>query len=251
MIVVDNNYESEYLVWLASIATKEEMLIEIEKIIDYENSEEVLKKILDGLLSELETIDSLLQEEVDEYLLENKKQIVTKMTILKESLDKYRAKHQHEQELEMFGSSMTLFATNKYGNIMIENDLRRIESNTDANTYNTFIELIKQLVQGKDNFGFETQKPLTNNQKLKGIYEKKDYQARVIYRYVGDYTVIIGAFLKKTTVGKKEQELLINYKSASQNYVDMLENGTLNLLDAMEISKRFYEEKIMGDINEK
>lgn len=50
---------------------------------------------------------------------------------------------------------------------------------------------------------------------------------------------------------KKEQELLINYKSASQKYVDMLENGTLNLLDAMEISKRFYEEKIMGDINEK
>ncbi len=246
---MNDNYEHQYLMWLSTTASEEELKEEINKIIDLENNGDVINRILDSLFEEIKTIDLLMKSENDEeeiiYLNNNKIEIESKINLLKKLLEKYNKKQQYEEYLENFGASGVLFATNEYGNFIIENDLKWLYNNVDESTYNSFIELIEELVSGENDFNITKQKPLSENKKLKGLYEKKNYQARVIYRYVKDKIVIVGALLKKEDNELKDRNFWINCKVKSQNYVDKIENNCVDINEAIEESKKFYNDKIL------
>lgn len=81
------------------------------------------------------------------------------------------------------------------------------------------------LIDGYSEFHQEKQKPLIGIKELKKLYELKDYQARLLYRYAGDYIVIVGATLKKSDFDTKNKMFYINCKKQSNNYVKTVEKG--------------------------
>ena len=57
---MDNNAEEQYLRWVNTISKKEELEKEIEAIIDRENSDDTINKIIDSLLEEITIIDEIM-----------------------------------------------------------------------------------------------------------------------------------------------------------------------------------------------
>lgn len=201
---------------------------------------------------EVEEIDFLLAEATPEevaILERDKKGIKKKQEIINNEIKRYNDSRNRELNLELLGAKMgVLFAINKYGNIMIEKDLKKIKSNTDERVYNSFLNLIYELITGEDNFNDIKQKPIqSDNNALKGIYEKKDYQSRVIYRYAGDYIVVIGAAIKKTDLNSKYRSFCINAKEKSDPYVEKIKNSSINIDDLSKQSLEFYNKIFVND----
>lgn len=245
---MDNNAEEQYLKWVNTISKKEELEKEIEAIIDRENSDDTINKIIDSLLEEITIIDEIIPEankEELEILEEDKKQITEKILVIKNCLTDYKNKCEKEKEFEKFGVSSVLFATNAYGNIMIKNDLKKIKKNCEKKVYLSFIELISQLIDDIKLFISTKQKPIqSDSDQIKGLYEMKDYQARVIYRYAGDSIVIVGATLKKENIDSKYRKFCINAKEQSNKYVEAIEKKEVNIKHLKDQSTKFYEEFI-------
>lgn len=225
--------EEQYLIWLASLTSKEEILNEINAIIDYEQNSITLEKIINSLLEELTIINSLAKEasiEELKILEEDKNNITEKITIVKKELEKYEEKRKKEELLEQLGTTNVLFAKNKYGNFLIENDLKKIQNNSSPETYQSFINMIYQLINNQKNFNETKQKQTqSKSDKIKGVYELKIFQSRLLYRYTKNYIIIIGATIKKTDIDKKYREFCINKKEQSDNFVEKVEKNLINI----------------------
>lgn len=243
--MLNNSYEKDYLNWFCYIATNEEVETEIKAIIDREKNVETLEKILNKLSDEIIQINDLISmadEEDKKELLEDKKKLEAKKEIFRNQIDEYNKVRYKEEYLEEFGASGVLFATNSYGNIMIEKDLKWIKNNCEEEVYKSFINLINMLVQNKKGFKETEQKPIqTDNDAIKGLYELKDYQSRIIYRYEKDYIVIIGATIKKTDLDNKYRKFCVNCKVQSEDYIRNINKGLVNVDELIEQSINFFE----------
>lgn len=238
-----------YFDWLLSLSTIENVKEEIESIIDKENNSETIKNIISALDNEISACNTLLEEDNDESIKEEKNSIIEKKNILLEVIADYDKKKKNEVKLEEIGASGVLFARNKYGNIMVENDLKTIKKQSSKDVYNWFIKLIEDLMQNKKTFVGTRQKGLTGDSNLKGLYEMKNFQARLLYRYAGDKVVIIGAAIKKTDMDNKYRNFCINAKEQSNGYVELIEKNMLNIEDEETFSTDYYislvdEEKV-------
>ena len=106
---------------------------------------------------------------------------------------------------------------------MIERDLKNLKRNVDKETYQSYLDLLEKLKNNPKNFKDEQQKSISNgNDKIKGLYELKDYQARIYYRYVGEDIVVIGALSKKADWDRATRNSVENMYSHSESYVTRL-----------------------------
>lgn len=239
-----DNYEEQYFTWLSIQASNEEFFNEIVAIINKETCEEIMYKVSKSLNKELLEIEELIElATLDELsgLLEIKENLNQKKKMLTNIVNEYTAKQNHYKDLEKFGASGVLFATNSYGNIMIENDLEKIRNSSEPKVYDSFIELIELLVENEKSFISKLQKPVQKDSEIiKDLFALKDFQARLIYRYEKDYIVIIGVTLKKTTLDQKYRRFCVNCKVQSDDYVNKIRDGKSNIDDLIKQSTEYF-----------
>lgn len=139
-----------------------------------------------------------------------------------------------------------LFATNAYGTVMVERDLSWLKRHVDLKTYDSYLELIGKLENGEETFIPTRQRQLIDQ--FKDLYEVKDYQSRVYYRYVEDYIIIIGAMSKKDDFSKSDRTALEAMQKNSEPYVTTIrqmvksgENMTGIEQTNLEILHRLYD----------
>lgn len=253
--VCDMSYASkQYLTWLVVHADKEEFQNELLAIIDRELNEETLEEIKNAIYEEISVLDELISisgKDVDYNDLLNSKQILfEKIDILTKILQDYESKKIYEANLEEFGCSGVLFATNNYGNFMVEGDLKKLKSSSENSVYLDAIDLINRLCEGFSEFNEDKQKPVgSDNKSIKGIYELKNFQLRLLYRYVVGYKVVIGVYLKKTTLDNKYRQFVVNVKYQSQQFCDMIEKQQIDINSIIGESIEFYETLINQERN--
>ena len=205
----------EYYTWLALDATDEEFEKEISSVIERPRNEWIVAQIDKGLRENMEVMKELTtsgDEEDAEIAREIAAQISVRLGLLRAMIDSYRDNANLAQELEDDpGEVKVVFARNTYDNIMCRKDFEDIESYGDDN-FDSLMGFLYRLYAGDTDFNSEKQRPLSSSAKLKGIYELKDYQIRLIYMREGEYTVVIGAVVKKDDNDKRYRSSLENMK---------------------------------------
>lgn len=242
--IMNNESSKQYLLWLVRCATEEEFYQEILAVIKRENSSGVINDFIEQIKLEIKEIDELigLAKTIDEAVPLNKakEDLLYKSKIISQALNEYELQINHEKKLEKFGCSGVLFAKNKYGNFMIDGDLKKLKSTVESQIYQDAIELIRKVSEDYDLFNKTLQKPLSGDSNLKGIYELKDFQLRLLYRYVGDFKVIIGIYLKKTDYDSKARQFMVNAKYQSQEFCDIIAKHQENIPNLIEESIKYF-----------
>lgn len=132
---------------------------------------------------------------------------------------------------------------------MIESDLKKLKSSSEISVYSDAVDLIKKLSEGYSVFNDAKQKTFTDDDNLKGIYELKNFQTRLFYRYIGNYRVVIGVYLKKINVDSKFCQFIANTKYQSQQFCDMIEKQKVDINSLIAESTEFYETLINQERN--
>ena len=237
----------EYLITLNSEGFTEE----IKSIIELENYDKIIEIIIKKLETDYKEYEKLLEDEIDLEDLKNVKReiqnIEEKKQIINSINETLIQKQKQEQLIEQKGNAKVLFATNKYGNVKVYNDLKKLKRKCDKEVFEEFIELIEALGDDYKVFIDTKQGSFKNNRELKGLYKLKNFQARLIYRYVGDYIVIIGAYLKKSDNDTKYREFCINAKKSSNHYIEKIAKYTPEELSEEEQTSKITYEKIKED----
>lgn len=89
----------------------------------------------------------------------------------------------------------------------------------------------------------------SDNKNIKGIYELKNFQSRLSYRYVSGYKVVAGVYLKKTTLDSKYCQYVANVKYQSQQFCDMIEKQKDDINSLIAEAIEFYETLINQERN--
>ena len=190
----------EYFTWLALDATDEEYEKEISSVIERPRNDWIIAQIDKGLRENMEIMKELTtsgDEEDAEIAREQAAQISVRLGLLRAMVDAYRDNANLAQELEDSpGEVKVVYARNTYNNVMCRKDFEDIKSYGD-DKFDSLMGLLDRLYAGDTDFNSEKQRPLSSSAKLKGIYELKDYQIRLIYMREGEYSVVIGAVVKK------------------------------------------------------
>ena len=232
----------EYYTWLALDPTDEEFEKEISSVIERPRNEWIVAQIDKGLRENMAVMKELTtsgDEEDAEIAREIAAQISVRLGLLRAMIDSYRDNANLAQELEDDpGEVKVVFARNTYDNIMCRKDFEDIESYGD-DKYDLLLGLLDRLYAGDTNFNSEKQRPLASSAKLKGIYELKDYQIRLIYMREGEYTVVIGAVVKKDDNDKRYRSSLENMKKKSELYRRAVREGLLNMEEELERAQEF------------
>ena len=245
------NTNSDYFSYLALDASLEEFEQEVVSVIERDNNDWILDKT-DGILREnLQLMKELIADEAagdKEVAIETIELITQKIGLLRQLIDTYNDNVNLATGLEQEpGTVKLLFARNKFGNVMIQRDLNDIKKFGDEK-YRDILALIERVANGDTDFNAEKQKPLVSSNKLKGIYEMKDFQLRLIYMREGEYTIIIGACVKKDDNDLRYRDGIANMKKQSENYRLQVRNGKLDMEEELRISSEFKDE-LMSSLN--
>lgn len=196
------------------------------------NYNDLMIEIIALLEKDQKTWDELYEtgsKEEQPLFWDEKQLIQQKLNLVCNKLYEEIKQEKIEEEVEKTREYNGLyFATNIAGNVMLERDMKIIQNNVDDRVYTSFIDLIKMANDGYDSFHIEKQRPLGEDDRLKGLYEFKSFQARLIYRYVGKSIIIVGAYLKKTDTNSKYKDCLINMKKHSNQYIEDLKKNINN-----------------------
>lgn len=233
-------YDVKYFSWLVFDSSEEEFKREIYPLFQRNQNEWILSKIENELKEGLK----LYKEMTDENSNSELANISRKLSLF------YKMKKQHEDK-ELYDSNLEkdpgkvkiLFARNAFGNVMVESHIEDIKKLND-DKYGDLIELLKKLEAGGTTFNNEKQKMLSNNRNLKGIYELKGFQVRLIYMREKDYTIVIGAHVKKSDNDTKYQNALLNMRNKSEVYRNKVREGTLDFEEELEYSKQYLEQLV-------
>jgi hypothetical protein len=234
--------------WLAIDSSIEEYTDEISSIIERENNEWLLLKIDTELREHMEVLKELLNSDPNEaeYLNAKIEMISLKLGILKRFLDDYRDNQTLADELEEEpGDVKVLFAKNPAGNVMALKQFEDIKDYGD-DKYETLIGLLKRLMSGDTDFNQEKQRQLRSSDKLKGIYELKDFQIRLIYMREGEYTIVIGALVKKDDNALRYRSSLENMRKQSERYRRAIQDGKLDMDEELKRSSEIIESLTSG-----
>ena len=221
-----------YFSWLALDSTNEEFTNEVASIIERQNNEWILNKVDGELREHVELLRDLMNTCSEEEFVELRDKIEAisiKLGILKSMVDAYEDNSNLANELEKDpGEVKVVFAKNTLGNVIAIKHIEEIEKYGDEK-YEALLGLIERLQAGDTDFNAEKQRPLISSDKLKGIYELKDFQVRLIYMREGEYTVIIGACVKKDDKNLRYRSSLENMKKKSEEYRQDIRNGKLDM----------------------
>ena len=247
------NINSDYFSWLAMDATFDEFREEISSVIERENNEWILNKTDTELrehmamLRELGSSSSLEGQDEVRVLVDS---ISYKLGILRGFIDDYLDNESIAYELERESEKpKVVFAKNKAGNVIVSKHLKEIQDYGD-DKYETVMGLFERLVGGDTDFNAEKQKPLTSSNKLKGVYELKDFQLRLFYMRENEYVVVIGACVKKDDNDLRYRDGVENMKKQSEKYRQAIRNGKLDMekemADAQEYLDQLFQDKKRG-----
>ena len=232
----------EYFTWLALDATDEEYEKEISSVIERPRNDWIIAQIDKGLRENMEIMKELTtsgDEEDVEIAREQAAQISVRLGLLRAMVDAYRDNANLAQELEDSpGEVKVVYARNTYNNVMCRKDFEDIKSYGD-DKFDSLMGLLDRLYAGDTDFNSEKQRPLSSSAKLKGIYELKDYQIRLIYMREGEYTVVIGAVVKKDDNDKRYRSSLENMKKKSELYRRAVREGLLDMDDELARAQEF------------
>lgn len=239
----------EYFSWLALDATNEEFEEEVSSIIEREENNWIVglvdRKLREHveLLKELYDSDNL---EDQKTLLNAVSNISVKLGILRAMMDSYEDNNNLATELEEDpGDVKIIFAKNINGNMMAAKHFEDIKKYGD-DKYEALMGLLGRLAAGDTDFNTEKQRPLISSKALKGIYELKDFQIRLIYMRENEYTVVIGALVKKDDNALKIRSSLENMKKQSEKYRQAIRNGKLDMDKELKESGEFMESLSVG-----
>jgi len=240
---------AELFYWLALDSTIEEFTEEIASIIERENNEWLLAKVDAELRTNSEVLKDLLatdnQEEIEE-LNEQIALVSMKLGVLRSFIDNYNDNKNLALELEEEpGDVKVVFAKNLTGRVMALKQFEDIKSYGD-DKYDDLLVLVDKLLNGDTDFNQEKQKQLKSSDKLKGIYELKGYQIRLIYMRECDYTVIIGACVKKDDNDLRYRSSLENMKKKSERYRRAIQDGKLDMEEEVRIASELIESLRVG-----
>ena len=240
----------EYFSWLAIDATNEEFSEEVASVIEREQNDWIFSQIDLKLRENADILKELIASANKEDLEELRTQITgisIKLGTLRTMIEAYENNLKLGSQLEQNPSEVTVvYAKNPYGNIMCSKDFSVIQDYGDEK-YDLLISLLNKLYNGDTNFNTEKQRPLTSSDKLKGIYELKEFKVRLIYMREGEYTVVLGALVKKDDNDKKYRSTLENMKKKSESYRRAIRDGKLDIEEELKIAEEF-RGKVAADV---
>lgn len=106
-----------------------------------------------------------------------------------------------------------IFAKTAFGSTFLQKDLKDIP----VEYYDKVLSALEMLEFGDFSFNTEKVRQLTNNKKLFGLYEIKEFKVRLIYRVLdGDMVYVLQTRMKKDDNSSLDQRDLIN-RSRSTN----------------------------------
>ena len=208
---------------------------------------------------QLEIISSLIVEEYKEYedfiknisssndreeLISELQELRKKMQYIEELKQEQKEDKKEPKTQEPDNKRKLLFATNTYGNVMVEKDLAWLKRNVDSKTYDSYLDLISRLENDIENFDPRQQKQLIDQ--FKDVYEVKDYQSRIYYRYAEDYIIIIGAMSKKDNFSKADRLTVESMLKNSEQYVNMVRTKLKNGEDMSQLEE--HNKEILANI---
>ena len=238
------NYSNEYFNYLIVDCSIEEFEKDISPIFERYDSEWFLSKVENRLRDEISATKELLNNENDLELKATLELMNKKLLILLKMIEDKKLRDENQENLEQKpGDVKILFARNAFGNIMFDSSVDDISKYND-NKLSDLIELLKKLDCGETNFNIEKQRQLRNNKNLKGIFELKDFQIRLIYMREKDYTIVIGALVKKDDNSLHYKDTLLNMKMKSEQYRMMIRNGTIDIDKELEYSRSYFNQLI-------
>ena len=245
------NTNSDYFSYLALDASLDVFEQEVVSVIERDNNTWIINKTDSILRENLQLMKELAADKDGgdkKYAIETIELITQKIGILRQLIDSFNDNMNLAAGLEEEpGIVKLLFARNKFGNVMLQRDLNDIKKYGD-DKYGDVLALLERVANGDTDFNSEKQKPLASSNKLKGIYEMKDFQLRLIYMREGEYTVVIGACVKKDDNDLKYRDGLSNMKKQSENYRLQVRNGKLDMEEELRISSEFKDE-LMASLN--
>lgn len=243
------NINSDYFTWLAIDSTFDEFREEISSVIERENNEWILNKADAELrehmvmLRELASSSSLQEQDEVRLIVDS---ISYKLGILRGMIDEYQDNENIAFELERESDNpKVVFAKNKAGNVIVSKHLKEIEDYGD-DKYGATMSLLERLVGGDTDFNAEKQKPLTSSNKLKGVYELKDFQVRLFYMREDEYVVVIGACVKKDDNDIRYREGIENMKKQSEKYRQAIRSGKMDMEKEMAVAQEYLEQLFQG-----
>ena len=238
----ESGLSSAYFSYLAIDANDEEFTEEVRSVVERDNNDWIINKIDAELRENLEIMHELANDEMADDRENAKKTaegISRKMGIFRYLVDTYLDNYNLGEELEQEpGKAKVVFARNKSGNVMFQKSLDEIKKFSD-DKYSSALALVERIANGDTDFNSEKQRPLTSSNKLKGTYEMKDYQVRVFYMREKEYTVVIGACVKKDDNDIRYRDGLANLKKQSEPYRNAIRDGKLDMKKELESAQEY------------
>lgn len=157
-------------------------------IIEYANFLELIDGLLDKIAKEIEVFkEGLSAEEIEELRkFPEYKLLLEKQEYALARKQEYLEQRQVQVDNEKEAYRNIIFAKTPAGNPCLMQDLKDI----DEENYDKFLGTLKRLRNNDTDFNAEKQKPLTGSNALKGLYEIKAFQFRLIYMIINKDTVL-------------------------------------------------------------
>ncbi len=183
----------------------------------------IIRGVLELLHLELSEYRELLQDEEDDLvrdsIIEEISRLQRKLRICEEMLEMtYVIEEESTLESEDVQQSTLVFGKLPSGNIAFLNDLKR---NVDEHYYPDVLKLLDQLETGELVTNPEKNKYLSSiNKKLAGLLEAKEYQLRLIYKYLPNNMIYVCMIRvkKDTFVTKDKQEPIDRAEILAKDY---------------------------------
>lgn len=182
-------YNKVFFYYLVDTSFNMKAFVNEFPIMEYANFLELVDGLLEKIAREIESFkEGLSPEEIEELrnfseyelLLEKQKYTLARK-------QEYLEQRQVQADNEKEAYRNIIFAKTPAGNPCLMQDLKDI----DEENYDKFLETLKRLRNNDTDFNAEKQKPLTGSNALKGLYEIKAFQFRLIYMIINKDTVLV------------------------------------------------------------
>lgn len=190
----------------------EQDIIESLPAPDFQSFFPLMEGLISKLVAECKEFQSLGD---DPYVLEEVELLKKKIDICKNRVESAK-KQVEEDSIESQANCSKrhlIFAKTTFGSTFLQKDLKDIP----VEYYDKVLSALEMLEFGDFSFNTEKVRQLTNNKKLFGLYEIKEFKVRLIYRVLdGDMVYVLQTRMKKDDNSSLDQRDLIN-RSRSTN----------------------------------
>lgn len=184
--------------------------------------------LMEGLISKfVEDYQELQSLADDPDVLELLEGLKMKIDICKERVESVKRQVEEDSIESQATCSMRhlIFAKTAFGSTFLQRDLKNIPHEY----YDKVLSMLDTLEYGDFSSNPEKVRQLTNNKKLFGLYEIKEFNVRLIYRVLsGDMVYVMQARMKKDDNSSQDRKNLINRSRYTNDEYMELKEKVLN-----------------------